>query len=106
MQSWANRDATVTVCFFQKEDGSMLRSLWKLLIGTLSLSSNVQQPSCRSMAWSTLMAMLAVVLLEGRCLPSGRIVEFPVPTSSSYPCGIVTGPDGNLWFTEDQAHKI
>src|SRR5207245_1080108 len=32
--------------------------------------------------------------------------EFPVPTGSSYPSGITTGPDGNLWFTEFFGGKI
>src|SRR5437660_697497 len=30
-----------------------------------------------------------------------RIKEFPVPTPNSSPEGITTGPDGNLWFTEN-----
>src|SRR5579864_2260856 len=29
-----------------------------------------------------------------------------VPTSGSVPTGIVTGPDGNVWFTEAHANKI
>jgi streptogramin lyase len=37
----------------------------------------------------------------GRINPTtGRITEFPIPTSYSYPWGITLGPDGNLWFTE------
>ncbi|HEX2736951.1 MAG TPA: hypothetical protein VHP57_02330, partial [Acidimicrobiia bacterium] len=31
--------------------------------------------------------------------PAGTIVEFPV-TAASGPAGMVTGPDGNLWFAE------
>ncbi len=34
------------------------------------------------------------------------ITEFPTPTSSSNPIKITTGPDGNLWFTEFDAHQI
>ena len=34
------------------------------------------------------------------------ITEFTVPTSASNPYQIVTGPDGNLWFTEEGAAKI
>src|SRR6266704_491687 len=30
----------------------------------------------------------------------GTISEFPLPTPHFYPGGIITGPDGNLWFTE------
>jgi virginiamycin B lyase len=31
----------------------------------------------------------------------GTIIAFSVPTAGSYPNGITTGPDGNLWFTVD-----
>ncbi len=33
-------------------------------------------------------------------LPTGTIKEFPTPTPQSYPNSLVSGPDGNLWFTE------
>jgi streptogramin lyase len=47
-----------------------------------------------------------VEVLEGRCLPSVTINEFPIPTAGSGPTGIALGPDGNLWFTEGNAGKI
>lgn len=34
------------------------------------------------------------------------IIEFPIPTASSNPYFIVTGPDGNLWFAEAGGNKI
>jgi streptogramin lyase len=34
------------------------------------------------------------------------ITPFPLPNTSSYPDGITSGPDGNLWFTESNADKI
>ncbi len=34
------------------------------------------------------------------------MTEFPVPTPSSRPYQIVAGPDGNLWFTEEEADII
>jgi streptogramin lyase len=34
------------------------------------------------------------------------ITEFTIPTSGSAPYGITSGPDGNLWFTEENGHKI
>ena len=34
------------------------------------------------------------------------VTEFPVPTAGSSPFGITTGPDGNLWFTENSANQI
>jgi virginiamycin B lyase len=35
-----------------------------------------------------------------------KVEEFPVPTPASRPYQIVTGPDGNLWFTESDVGKI
>ena len=32
--------------------------------------------------------------------------DFPITTPASGPEGIVTGPDGNLWFCEEFADKI
>lgn len=32
--------------------------------------------------------------------PSPSVTLFPLPTPASQPMGIVSGPDGNLWFTE------
>ena len=37
---------------------------------------------------------------------SGAIIEFPIPTSNSNPSGLAVGPDGNLWFTEQNRAKI
>ena len=34
------------------------------------------------------------------------ISEFPVPTPQSTPWSITAGPDGNLWFTENNVNKI
>jgi hypothetical protein len=36
----------------------------------------------------------------------GTITEFPLPTTNASPNGIITGPDGNLWFLEHNANKI
>jgi streptogramin lyase len=40
--------------------------------------------------------------LEDRCLMSVGITEFNTPSSYCFPTNITTGPDGNLWFTEQQ----
>jgi streptogramin lyase len=48
---------------------------------------------------------LFVEPLERRPLLS-TISEFPIPTANSDPVSITTGPDGNLWFTEEQVDKI
>src|SRR6266700_4797254 len=37
---------------------------------------------------------------------SGKIREFAVPTANSRPVGITAGPDGALWFTENNTNKI
>jgi virginiamycin B lyase len=52
------------------------------------------------------LARLQVERLESRCLLSVTINEFPVPTASSGPIDITSGPDGNLWFTENAGNKI
>jgi virginiamycin B lyase len=41
-------------------------------------------------------------------MPSSALAidEFPVPTSFSYPSGIALGPDGAVWFTEENGNKI
>jgi virginiamycin B lyase len=56
--------------------------------------------------------LLAVLVLLGATAGLAKqvvaqvITEIPVPTANSYPRGIVTGPDGTLWFTEPAASKI
>lgn len=50
--------------------------------------------------------LLALGILSGGFARAQQIVEFPVPTAASQPLGIVTGPDGALWFTENSANKI
>jgi streptogramin lyase len=42
--------------------------------------------------------------LEDRCLLS--ITEYPVPTAGAGPMYIARGPDGNLWFTENNANRV
>ncbi len=36
----------------------------------------------------------------------GVVTEYAIPTADAQPGGITTGPDGNLWFTENDADKI
>src|SRR6185295_8631141 len=33
-------------------------------------------------------------------------VEYTIPTAGAEPSGLVTGPDGRLWFTEHAAGKV
>jgi virginiamycin B lyase len=44
--------------------------------------------------------------LEERCVPVASITEYVVPTAGSFPQQITSGPDGNLWFTEQATNKI
>ncbi len=49
----------------------------------------------------------AVEVLEAYRLLSTLVVdEFPVATSGAHPYEIVAGPDGNLWFSEEDANQI
>jgi streptogramin lyase len=61
----------------------------------------------RRLKWSALLlAVAAVIAALPAAAATGSMVEFPVPTANSGPVSIVTGPDGNLWFTEINANKI
>ena len=42
----------------------------------------------------------------GRIMPDGSITEIGLPTSPALPQGIVLGPDGNLYVTEQIANAI
>lgn len=53
-----------------------------------------------------------VALLAGLFVPlavpaaAPAIDEFPLPNASSSPSGITAGPDGALWFTEEDGNRI
>src|SRR5687767_7975121 len=49
-----------------------------------------------------LVSLLVVLPATARA----AITEFVVPTPNSQPAGITVGPDGALWFTEENGHKI
>ena len=48
-------------------------------------------------------AALRLEVLEDRCLLTSSISEFALASASSFPIGIIAGPDGNLWFTQCKA---
>src|SRR5258708_4556113 len=54
---------------------------------------------------SLLICMLTLTAPTALAL-SGKIREFAVPTANSGPLDITAGPDGNLWFTEQNGNQI
>jgi streptogramin lyase len=52
----------------------------------------------------SVVGLLAALLLPAPA--SAAITEFPIPTAASDPFGITPGPDGALWFTEEDGNKI
>ena len=57
-------------------------------------------------AGSRFRSVTALCLLAAAFCLAQDPVQFQVPTSNSYPDGIVAGPDGNVWFTEAVGNKI
>jgi virginiamycin B lyase len=58
-----------------------------------------------------MLGLAAMLLTTAAAIPAGASItaptmEFVVPTASSQPFEIVTGPDGALWFTELAGNKI
>jgi virginiamycin B lyase len=60
--------------------------------------------------WATVSALKYfpdAVNMIARIKPDGTITEFPVPTlNSALAGGILAGPDGALWFAEEDSNKI
>jgi len=42
----------------------------------------------------------------GRITPSGAISEFEIPPPEARPNGIVAGPGGTIWFTDELSNSI
>jgi streptogramin lyase len=51
---------------------------------------------------------IALFVLSAGCAAraAAQITVFPIPTAGGYPDQILSGPDGNLWFTEYLSNKI
>src|SRR3954470_10573964 len=47
-----------------------------------------------------------VTLICSHNVGAQTVTEFPIPTPGSQPWEITSGPDGNLWFTEQAGNKI
>jgi virginiamycin B lyase len=54
----------------------------------------------------TFAATAGLVLGHAARTTAQSFQEFPLPNAGSQPNGIVTGPDGNLWFTEVSGNRI
>ena len=57
--------------------------------------------------------LLALATLGAAAMPElpprpafQRVAEFLTPTEGSWPTDLALGPDGNIWFTEENANKI
>lgn len=48
--------------------------------------------------------LIGLAAQSAQAAPS--ITEYPIPTPDSRLAGITAGPDGNLWFTENNGNKI
>ena len=66
-------------------------------------SSTGRAGSHRPRAWAPVLASLVALLVPAT---ASGVTEFQVPTPTSQPAGITVGPDGALWFTEENGHKI
>jgi streptogramin lyase len=58
--------------------------------------------ACLVVAASLVPALATAAVAEQR----PRLTEFPLPTATARPYGIVAGPNGALWFTESAGNKI
>src|SRR5258708_40071211 len=58
--------------------------------------------------WSHLALALAALggALPGQPVSATNVIEYLIPTSNSVPLSIVAGPDGAVWFAENNANKI
>jgi len=56
--------------------------------------------------WNAILVAGLAAALFGAQAKAVTINQFPLPAAISYPIGIASGPDGNLWFTEQKGDKI
>ncbi len=53
-----------------------------------------------------LLLLCGALLAKLALAQSSKITEYPIPTATSLPTSIISGPDGNLWFDESYNQKI
>ena len=56
-----------------------------------------------SLQW---IAVFGAALSVSAGTTQAQIRSLPIPTRDSQPISITLGPDGNLWFTEQNASKV
>jgi len=42
----------------------------------------------------------------GKMTPEGKLTVYQIPTKGSRALGITAGPDGNIWFVEEDGNKV
>src|SRR5262245_12019952 len=72
---------------------------------TMKIAAVMRTPR-RTATWVAASALAAVLVAAASAAGTGGITESPIPTATSQPVSIVTGPDGALWFTEQAANNI
>ena len=98
------RSASHTLLLERLEDRMLLASF---LVTTAADNGNNASPTRGSLRQAILSAdAVSGPSTIGFNIPSDSIAEFPVPTASSIPAGITTGPDGTLWFVERSGNKV
>lgn len=76
---------------------STLREYWR--------KQNIWRDILLASALLVVIALLAV-LTTNISAEQANITEYPTHTPNSQPSSTVKGPDGNVWFTENNANKI
>ena len=59
----------------------------------------------RDLAAKVILSVALLIFSLGQAC-AGRVRAFPIPTPDSQPISIILGPDGNLWFTEQNASNV
>ena len=84
--------------------------------GTLSLSTkSLQSPAAAAtlnynggtlVSASVVASTTGVASVSATISPTPTVYQYAIPTAASKPNWIALGPDGNMWFTEQNASKI
>jgi len=60
----------------------------------------------RALAAPLAVAALLCGAASARAITPGAVSEYPIPTSNSSPANVAPGPDGSVWFTEEEQDKV